>query len=68
MEIKKILLMIGICILLLSVVGCDSYSTCKTDCHEILDCGELGQLYASPRNHTCSKNDSLYCFEKCSGK
>jgi len=68
MEIKKILLMIGICILLLSVVGCDSYSTCKRDCQDILKCGDEGQMYATSREHICSVNETVYCFEMCGGK
>jgi hypothetical protein len=67
MKLNKILLMIGICILLLSVIGCDSYSTCKRDCQDILMCGDEGQMYATPRGHICSSNETVYCFDKCSG-
>ena len=54
-------------IVLLFLVGCDSFTSCESTCYELKDCGCNNCFNPNPRNHTCSLNETKQCYDECRG-
>ena len=66
------IILIGLCISLILLSGCDSYDSCIRDCRQLkynCNCeGCLNQKYLnSVVDHICSVEEDLMCYEECKG-
>ena len=60
---------IMVIVLLMAMVGCDSYSVCRDNCLVLIhNCSEPETFHIPPVDHVCNVTEETNCFNECRGK